>query len=111
MRTTKSCAATTSRYWQDYAHRLRVLRQTLDISEMDAAVAHGVTVRTYRKWEAGNPQRASDRFLRFADKYDVSLDWLCHGNGFNLGRHLTVRSDGKVAILPAISAKRKAVQS
>jgi hypothetical protein len=59
----------------------------------------------------GKPQRASFGFLAFAEKYDISLDWLVHGEGFNLGRHLTVSSNGKLAILPIMSAERKAVQS
>jgi hypothetical protein len=38
-------------------HRLRVTRLTLGITESEAPAAHGVTLRTYRKWEAGHPQR------------------------------------------------------
>ena len=110
-RSTPSCNTSNSRYWLAYAHRLRIARLTLGISEMDAATAHGVTERTYRRWEVGKPQRASFGFLAFAEKYDISLDWLVHGEGFNLGRHLTVSSNGKMAILPIMSAERKAVQS
>jgi len=109
--TVRSHSAEKSRYWSDYAHRLRVARMTLGITETDAATAHGVTERTYRGWEVGKPQRASFGFLAFAEKYDISLNWLVHGEGFNLGRHLTVSSNGKLAILPIMSAERKAVQS
>jgi transcriptional regulator with XRE-family HTH domain len=87
---------------QACAHRLRVTRIALGITEQEAADAHGVTVRTYRKWEAGANQRSIRPTLRFAEKFDVSMDWLLGGEGFNVGRHL---QRGKVAILPVTSAE------
>lgn len=96
------------RYWKDYGHRLRITRLTLGITEMQASTAHGVTVRTYRRWEAGCPQRSSHAAtLKFSKVYDVSLDWLINGEGFNLGSHLAVKPGGKLAILPITSAARQ----
>jgi hypothetical protein len=50
--------------------------------------------------------------LAFAEIYDVNLDWLISGEGFGLKSHLTIRSAGKLAILPidsaAAAARRKA---
>ena len=46
-------------YWQQYAQRLRLARTVLEISEKQAADAHGVTVGTYRRWENGGVQRSS----------------------------------------------------
>jgi hypothetical protein len=42
-------------YWHglrasELVHRLRVTRLTLGITESEAPAAHGVTLRTYRKW-------------------------------------------------------------
>jgi hypothetical protein len=62
-------------YWLDYAHRLRVTRIVLGISEGEAAAAHGVTLGTYRKWEDGRPPRSCKPYLAFSEKYDVNLDW------------------------------------
>jgi transcriptional regulator with XRE-family HTH domain len=93
-------------FWEAFGHRLRVTRIALEISEQEAAKAFGVTLRTYRKYEAGGHQRgngASD----FAEAYDVSLDWLCHGEGDGLSAHLRKNVGRKVAILPLCSAKRR----
>jgi hypothetical protein len=43
--TVKSC------YFRDYGRRPRLARLTLGITETEAAAAHGVTLRTYRRWE------------------------------------------------------------
>lgn len=90
-------------------HRLRVTRLTLGITELEAAAAHGVTLRTYRKWEAGHPQRGMKYSLAFAEKYNVSLDWLWAGEGLGLRHHLSAKTSGKLAILPTMSAWRRAL--
>src|SRR5262249_18256409 len=87
-------------YWLDYAHRLRVTRIVLGISEEEAADAHGVTLATYRKWEDGRPPRSGEPYLAFSAKYDVSLDWLIAGEAADMGDHLSNRAPGKVALLP-----------
>lgn len=61
----------------------------------------GVTLRTYRRYEAGSPQRGSGPIVAFAGKYDVSLDWLVGGETASIGSHLAKQSQGVVAILPA----------
>jgi transcriptional regulator with XRE-family HTH domain len=86
--------------WRLCGHRLRVTRLTLGITEKEAAAAHGVTVNTYRKWEAGGRQRGG-RFVDFAEKYDVSLNWLVGAEAAQIGSHLAKRAKGKIAILPA----------
>lgn len=67
-------------YYRAFAHRLRMARLTLDITETEAAAACLITLRTYRNWEAGRPFRGGHfRLVSFANKYDVSLDWLVCG--------------------------------
>ena len=92
-------------YYRAFGNRLRITRVTLDLCEAQAASACGVALRTYRTWEAGAPDcgclRGYPRALvAFADRYDVSLDWLVCGLGDCLGRHLAAKSAGSVAILP-----------
>jgi len=87
-------------YWLDYAHRLRVTRIVLGISEGEAAAAHGVTLGTYRKWEDGRPPRSCKPYLAFSEKYDVNLDWLIAGETADIGGHLSNGAPGKVALLP-----------
>lgn len=82
------------------AHRIRVTRLTLGISEQEAAKATGCTLQTWRKWETTGEGRLTCRIRRFADRYDVSLDWLVAGDGGAVGDHL-FRTQGNLAILPA----------
>ena len=86
-------------YWRDYAHRLRVTRIVLGISEKEAAAGHGVTLATYRKWEDGRPPRSGKPYLAFSAKYDVNLDWLIAGEAADIGGHLSKGAAGKVALL------------
>ena len=92
--------------WSDaaYAHRLRVTRIALNITEAEAAEAHGVRLATYRKWEAGGRPHSIGPMLRFMEKFDVSADWLVAGEGFGIRSHLTT---GKVAILPFTGPHRR----
>jgi transcriptional regulator with XRE-family HTH domain len=92
--------------WRAAGHRLRVTRIALGITERQAADAYGVTVRTYRKYEAGQPQRPSCGFVVFANRYQVSLDWLVRGETAAIGRHLAAGAE-KVAILPAAGPVRR----
>jgi Helix-turn-helix len=89
--------------WRGCGHRLRVTRIALGITETAAADAYGVSLATYRKYEVGYPQRAKldGGWVRFADTFDVSIDWLCIGETATIGAHLAKRAPGKVAILPA----------
>ncbi len=110
-----SDAAFKRRMDRAYARRLRIARLALNISEAEAAAAHGITLRTYRRWEAGLPQGASTwPVLKFAKAYDISLDWLIGGDGRWLKVHMTKQARGKIAILPTCEPERRrrlAVQS
>jgi DNA-binding XRE family transcriptional regulator len=88
-------------YWPAVGHRMRLTRFALGITEKEAAAAWGVTLTTYRRYEAGAPQRSSGPTLRFSEVYDVSFDWVICGETARLKRRLT---RGKVAILPRCCA-------
>jgi hypothetical protein len=78
----------------------------LGITEAEAAAAFGITLRTYRRWEAGKVTVLLTRHvLPFAHKYEVNLDWLVCGDGAGLKPHLTKCSGGKLAILPVMNAE------
>ena len=110
MTTTTSRTEKRSNYYLEYGQRLRVTRLALGITEADAAVAHGFTVRTYRRWEAGQPHRGGHRAIKaFADKYNIALEWLICGEASGLGDNLTGQHGGKLAILPVMSAERRTV--
>ena len=50
-------------------------------------------------YEAGGREPGGG-WIRFAEKYGVSLDWLVAGDARNLRKHLTHPRWSKVAILP-----------
>lgn len=92
-----------------YGRRLCVARLVLGVTEGEAPAALGITLRTYRKWEARRwPHVSAGPVLAFAEIYNVSVDWLVYGEGFGLKPHLTVRTAGKLAILPIDSAEAAA---
>src|SRR5690242_13500014 len=69
-------------HYRDFGERLREVRRILSISEQEAAAMAKVTVRTWRKWEAGGRIRRSYVWLvDFASKYDLSYLWLLEGAG------------------------------
>lgn len=81
------------------AHRLRLARMVLDLSVAEAAAAAGRSLRTWQKYEVAGTNRAAP-LVRFAAKYDVSLDWLVCGKADRTGPHLHKRATGNLAILP-----------
>jgi transcriptional regulator with XRE-family HTH domain len=81
-------------------HRLRVARLALGLTQQDVARAVCVTLRTYRKYEAGQRPRSIRALVAFSQKYDTSLDWLFLGEGAGIGAHLARRSNSAIAILP-----------
>jgi transcriptional regulator with XRE-family HTH domain len=87
--------------WRAVYRRLRIARLTLGLTEAEAAAAASISLRTYKKWEANHDRPArTGPMLAFAEAYDVSLDWLILGEGGWLGKHLTIGTASKVAILP-----------
>jgi hypothetical protein len=69
-------------WFRDFGHRLRVTRLALGITEVEAAAACLITLRTYRNREAGLPFRGWHEGLSlFVDKYDLTYDWLLCGEG------------------------------
>ena len=80
-------------------HRLRTTRLALGLSEVEAAADFGVSLRTYRQYEArGLPQK---RWQRREDEFN-DIRW---GEAAALGPHLTLRTKGKVTILPSESVE------
>lgn len=87
-------------YYRGLGHRLRVTRIALGISEAEAAAAAKRSVRTWRKYEETGRLRGSSTYnlLCFADKYDVSLDWLVAGDGTMFRSNF--RKATKITVLP-----------
>ena len=69
-------------WYRLFGHRLRVTRLALGISEAEAAAACLITLRTYRRREAGLPYHGWHYGLSsFVHKYDVSWHWMLAGHG------------------------------
>jgi transcriptional regulator with XRE-family HTH domain len=63
-------------FYRDFSLRLRQVREALGLTEQQAAAGAGVTVRTYRRWEAGQIGRSAVPVFKFGRKFRVNLDWL-----------------------------------
>jgi transcriptional regulator with XRE-family HTH domain len=85
------------------AHRLRAVRIALEITESAAAAACKVSLRAYRKWEAGGPQRNCLTLSGFAKTFDVSLAWISWG----AGDHPKNPVDSKIAFLSVKAPRPK----
>jgi transcriptional regulator with XRE-family HTH domain len=94
-------------WYRDFGNRLRVKRLASGITEVEAAATCRISLRTYRKWEAGGRSRGGHSgLLAFAKKYDASLCWLFGGGGSQFDHYegeppsrpaLTLVSDEKPA--------------
>jgi hypothetical protein len=93
--------------YRDIGLRLRLIRAVLNISEVEAAAAHGVTVRTYRRYEAGEKQRPSFGWQKFCDLFDIPQSYYLQGVTHSLGQHLSINRGGRISILPAITAHER----
>jgi DNA-binding XRE family transcriptional regulator len=65
-------------YYKAIGHRLREARTAGGLSEQEAARVAGVTVRTWRKYEAGLYQRTG-RITLFALNTGTPIEWLVLG--------------------------------
>ncbi len=64
-----------------FARHLRQHRLTIGLTVDEAAAAAGRSVATWEKYEATGRGYITGPLIRYADKYDVSLDWLFIGHG------------------------------
>jgi hypothetical protein len=78
-------------WYRDFGERLRATRLVLGITEAEAAAAFLITLRTYRRREAGLMFNDPYGLLSFATKYDICVDWLAAGKG-SVAAALTARS-------------------
>lgn len=85
-------------FWRAAGERIRLAREALGITIEEAAASCGASSRTFRRYEAGERQRGH-KLLDFAEKYNVSLDYVFCGDTRVLGKHLALASNGKIAIL------------
>jgi ribosome-binding protein aMBF1 (putative translation factor) len=66
---------------RDFGDRLRVARLELGITDVEAAAAWRITLRTYRRRETGvSFPNSPFGLFSFVEKYDVSVDWLIKGS-------------------------------
>jgi hypothetical protein len=82
------------------AHRLRVTRLMLGLTEEQAAAGFRVSLRAYRKYEAGHIPWRGRWGEDFCDKYGVSHCWLWHGGVYGVPS-----AKNHIAILPAETEK------
>jgi hypothetical protein len=75
-------AAKEARFYSEYGSRLQNVRKALNIAEAEAAAVFCVTLKTYRRYEAGKHHRTKYKgIVAFAKKYKVKYLWLFEGRG------------------------------
>ncbi|MBE6625953.1 MAG: helix-turn-helix transcriptional regulator [Ruminococcaceae bacterium] len=60
----------------NYCKRLRDLREDHDLSQEDIARLLGTTRQQVGKWENGTQKMGIDKYVKLAEYYNVSLDYL-----------------------------------
>lgn len=59
-----------------FEEKLKSLRLKKAMSQQVAAVALGISVRQYQRFETGEQRPGYENLIRIANLFDVSLDWL-----------------------------------
>lgn len=59
------------------AMRLKEFRETLGLSQSSFAESIGLKQQTYSAYEKGSNKPPIDVIIKIAEKYNVSIDWLC----------------------------------
>lgn len=57
--------------------RLKELRETLQLNQSEFSISIGLKQQTYAAYEKGVNKPPIDVLIKIAQKYNVSLDWLC----------------------------------
>lgn len=64
----------------EFGDRLRLARKSVEMTQIQAATEAGVSVQSWREYEAGRVEPAASK-LAFFSRKGVSLDWLISGEG------------------------------
>ena len=59
------------------AKRLKELRERLNINQSDFADSLGLRKQTYAAYEKTINKPPIDILIKIAEKYNISIDWLC----------------------------------
>lgn len=59
-----------------FEEKLKSLRLKKTMSQQAAAVALGISIRQYQRFETGEQRPGYDNLIHIADLFQVSLDWL-----------------------------------
>ena len=59
-----------------FYQRVRDIREDSDLTQQDIAEVLGITRQQYQLYESGKREMPMHLFIKLADHYDVSLDYL-----------------------------------
>lgn len=59
-----------------FGKRLREVRKSKKITQQELADRLGIKRNTYSDWENGKTEPTFEIFVKLADLFDISLDWL-----------------------------------
>lgn len=59
-----------------FEEKLKSLRQNKSMTQQSVAVALGLSLGAYQRFEAGKQRPGYENLIHIADLFEVSLDWL-----------------------------------
>jgi transcriptional regulator with XRE-family HTH domain len=84
----------TDEYKSQCGFRLRALRLALELTQVEAARAAGITKAAWGNYEQGKRLPDSMAFFRFSQTYNVTFDWVFKGNVSGLPAEIAARLIG-----------------
>jgi transcriptional regulator with XRE-family HTH domain len=81
-----------------FAARLRQVRIEMGLTEEEVAAVAGRTVETWRRYETTGRGQITLPLVKFASRYNLSLDWLFDGDGPRTRGTKTVRLVSETAV-------------
>lgn len=79
----KAARETAAHYYREFGHRLSRIRAARKIPEAEVAALIGITLPTYRRWEAGGKPHTPhyQGLVKFARRHRVKLKYLFCATG------------------------------
>jgi transcriptional regulator with XRE-family HTH domain len=75
----------------EIGRRLRATRETLGLTQEEAAAIGVISDKAWSMWEQGERTPAVGSMLRIRDRFGISLDWIYAGDPARLPHELAQR--------------------
>ena len=73
------------------AHRLRVTREALGLTQTELCRRTGIATNTYNQWEMGRGRPDLDQAMKLCNAFRYTLDWIYRGDSAGLPGNLALK--------------------